>query len=628
MHRVPMNGHCAVIARSNVWTKDQSDPTAAGRDEHLEGLFWDYRIKVDPWQVFGNVELEIVGEDIEVEHVWAANVVEMAPLDDGREGVRIKVELENKGQDDQQFDIDGTGVPSAAPTILGCANLEPVENDCKLTAAYSMLNSFEGTVSSKVHIETWQEGAMISLDFGDSEVEISEIWGATERDPEDVADIWQQTERDLDDEEVPPNLHVFRLMPYNHHMPTDRRSSFGFDATPPFHHLPVIHCIPSRPFPPPPPPSPPSAPPAPPPYIVTERTDCFLGGRVTFVTTPGETPGTLWEANVKMERWMAGAQLTLDFYGEQLYAHPLRVASIQPPDTVMQISHTAHSLVIELKNSPVREFNLLAYGKVEGLGKLACCCADMPSPPPPPPTPPPSPQPPRSFPRSPPSPVGSIEYEWGRGIVGHVAGPPPSPPPMPDAWLEREKTTSEQTTSLTALGVLCFGAVVLVLRRIVQEINSPHRRLPKPSAYMMGGAGGKRGRGGRTAGNDDAMMPMFDADEESAPTTKLHIEVSASEKCALKISMSGVSCMEDLQELVAEVCEEAGYRELDDLVMSYKRPDGEFATVTRSVTVDMLKSAPALRLAPAGGVAKPATKEKGGKEKGSKGGAGGKGRKR
>ena len=33
---------------------------------------WDYRIKVDPWQVFGTVELEIVGNDIVVEHVWAA----------------------------------------------------------------------------------------------------------------------------------------------------------------------------------------------------------------------------------------------------------------------------------------------------------------------------------------------------------------------------------------------------------------------------------------------------------------------------------------------------------------------------------------------------------------------------
>ena len=47
-----------------------------------------------------------------------------------------------------------------------------------------------------------------------------------------------------------------------------------------------------------------------------------------------------------------------------------------------------------------------------------------------------------------------------------------------------------------------------------------------------------------------------------------------------------------------QVCEEAGYTHLDNLVMAYKRPVGEFATVTKSVTVAMLKESPALRLAP------------------------------
>ena len=64
--------------------------------------------------------------------------------------MHVKVELDNTPQDDQQFDIDGTGVPSVEPRINGCENLEPVEADCKLFAKYSMLNSFEGTVSSKV----------------------------------------------------------------------------------------------------------------------------------------------------------------------------------------------------------------------------------------------------------------------------------------------------------------------------------------------------------------------------------------------------------------------------------------------------------------------------------------------
>jgi hypothetical protein len=269
---------------------------------------WDYRIKVDPWQVFGNVEVEIVGDDIVVEHVWAASVVEMSEFEavgNRKPGVRVKVELDNTAQDDQQFDIDGLGTPSVAPTIVGCSNLEPVESDCKLMARYSLLNSFEGTVSSKVHLETWQESAIVTMDFGD-ELQISEVWGATVIEP---------------DEGDPPSIVTFRLMPYNHHMPTDRRSCFGFDATPPFHHLPKIACIPSRPFPPPPPPSPPAAPPSPPPYIVTERADCFLGGRVTFVTTPGvcapTRPNTLDRASRICE-------------GVAQHTHPEGAASVLP----------------------------------------------------------------------------------------------------------------------------------------------------------------------------------------------------------------------------------------------------------------------------------------------------------
>ena len=96
-------------------------------------------------------------------------------------------------------------------------------------------------------------------------------------------------------------------------------------------------------------------------------------------------------------------------------------------------------------------------------------------------------------------------------------------------------------------------------------------------------------------------------------------QVSATERCALKISMGSIGTMEDLQELVAEVCEEAGYRQLEDLVMAYKRPDGEFATVTRSVTIEMLRESPALRLAPkaakAAGASKSKSSSKGGKSK-------------
>jgi hypothetical protein len=176
---------------------------------------WDYRIKVDPWQVFGTIELEIVGTDIVVEHIWAACVDAPQPsnlqaipstrsmrsfsgaahlhctskaifggrhclirkwtycsnvldMNEGPTRVAVKLELDNtpqactrqpgtqwrwlpllrmspslsRPQDDQQFDIDGTGIPTDGFAVIRCVGLEPVESDCKLgVRALSMLRS-------------------------------------------------------------------------------------------------------------------------------------------------------------------------------------------------------------------------------------------------------------------------------------------------------------------------------------------------------------------------------------------------------------------------------------------------------------------------------------------------------
>eukprot|EP00965_Chrysotila_dentata_P138073 4567478-Pleurochrysis_carterae.AAC.1 len=53
-----------------------------------------------------------------------------------------------------------------------------------------------------------------------------------------------------------------------------------------------------------------------------------------------------------------------------------------------------------------------------------------------------------------------------------------------------------------------------------------------------------------------------------------------------------------LQNLVADVCEEAGIDDLDEMLMSYQTSSGKWKTVTRSVTMKKLKSTSALRLAP------------------------------
>ena len=183
-------------------------------------------------------------------------------------------------------------------------------------------------------------------------------------------------------------------------------------------------------------------------------------------------------------------------------------------------------------------------------------------------------------------------------------------------------TTSGETTSVTAMSVLGIMGVVWVGMKIVAFVRSS-RSLPGMPLAAAAQAKRRAGRagGGLRVGPDDGSDPLMGGDEEAAATTKLHIEVSPGERCALKISLDAVECMEDLQDLVAEVCEEAGYLDLDDLVMAYKRPDtGEYATVTRSVTVEMLKASPALRLAPAEMQRKADAASKGAPGKGGKGG--------
>jgi hypothetical protein len=64
-HRVQMNGQCAVIARGNVW-KDEVHPLDPVTGVEIEEKVlsstdrWDYRLKVDPWTVFGQVDLDIL----------------------------------------------------------------------------------------------------------------------------------------------------------------------------------------------------------------------------------------------------------------------------------------------------------------------------------------------------------------------------------------------------------------------------------------------------------------------------------------------------------------------------------------------------------------------------------------
>lgn len=66
----------------------------------------------------------------------------------------------------------------------------------------------------------------------------------------------------------------FRLLPLSRGLPPERKSSFGFEASPPFHAMPKITCELRQQLPPPPPPSPPSPSPPPPQRSLVDESQC------------------------------------------------------------------------------------------------------------------------------------------------------------------------------------------------------------------------------------------------------------------------------------------------------------------------------------------------------------------
>jgi surfactin synthase thioesterase subunit len=134
------------------------------------------------------------------------------------------------------------------------------------------------------------------------------------------------------------------------------------------------------------------------------------------------------------------------------------------------------------------------------------------------------------------------DSEWGRGIIGGESRLFPSPPPM---QVDIVKPSAVKNTMHTAAAVLGLGLAGYCAMKVRQ---AHQRRARQPHRLKL------------MAGGRPMAIPTADAsDDEERATTKLHIEVSATDRCALKISMGSISTMEDLQELVAEVRDVAGY---------------------------------------------------------------------
>ena len=301
-------------------------------------------------------------------------------------------------------------------------------------------------------------------------------------------------------------------------------------------------CVVGAALPTPPPPSPPYAPPAVPPYYTASQRACFLGGGAEFTHAPNLDPvsGWMhpWTVSVKLQRWIVGTQIVLDFLGPNLPTHPMKVLRVTPGDAVQRASMTKHSLVLVLLASPVASFEVTGSGAVEGMRELNCCCDAPPPLPPRPPPPPrnmplaPPPPPPSPCPHHPPPSPGVKAFE----IVGRGKPSPPLMPPMPSMppstfVVKRDKSTVTLGAAVLFVVMAIIALEVrrcrerrkqLPLRAIAARANANALRLQNKSGGGSGGGGEGEGGGGklrRLLGLAPAReaVPQEDPDEKVNP---------------------------------------------------------------------------------------------------------------
>ena len=105
--KVDMRGECAIVVKEQQWLAEDMAGEKQGN--------WDYKIRVEPWTLFGKVTVNLYGTDMKVEHVYGGTgelgydtiIVTLAAVPVGGESV---------------FEISGTGSPMDLPT-LSCSEL-------------------------------------------------------------------------------------------------------------------------------------------------------------------------------------------------------------------------------------------------------------------------------------------------------------------------------------------------------------------------------------------------------------------------------------------------------------------------------------------------------------------------
>ena len=102
-----LDGACAGVKSSESW-KDSKGSS-----------HWSYRIKVQPWTVFGRVHVELHGYNVKVVDIYSGDVDEKA------KSFWVSLHPEHSAGPDSTFQIEGEGESFAEPTFT-CEGLHEV----------------------------------------------------------------------------------------------------------------------------------------------------------------------------------------------------------------------------------------------------------------------------------------------------------------------------------------------------------------------------------------------------------------------------------------------------------------------------------------------------------------------
>lgn len=440
-----------------------------------------------------------------------------------------------------------------------------------------------GTFTAVTKIDTWVEPSEVMFIF-DAPITVNDLWNS------------RVVRGGANDAKV-----TFKLTRQPGSWYGERKSAFGFSGEGDITALPQIACDVNIPMPYPPPPSPPKPPPLVPPFYVASLDGCFLGGGATFTSAPSADKDVgwieSWEVTVTFDKWQPDVHVLLNFYGDHLTVHPLKVLSIDPQDAVDRNAMTTHSVDLTLRPSPVHTFKILASGAVDGMNDLQCCCLTPPpappSPPPPPrklPHPPPPPPPPPAPPQPPPPPGSQIRQIIGRGAPSPPHPPPPSPP-APDH--------SQQKWIDTTVGLVM---VVILLRCIVAifSIKKKFGSLARWVVFLRNRSSFRKNAMLLPAICEDVasnqVKSIHSKHKAGAKSKKLRIELSDGSETIAHVPQSAFSSLEELQEAIGMICDSLDDELSNDMVMVYMDSKGRRRTLTNNSEISELVKALELRL--------------------------------